>query len=214
MATFVFSLVSSNIVIGYWNIHGVRNKLENKIVIDWVRKHHIVFISEVKTGLPFSVPGYNVIRKMDGADLHRGGTALLVKNNVYSNVKNILCNEDDIWVKLSNIPDLYIGGAYIPPQDSLYYNEISLAKIQEKCMNGKIVILGDFNGRCGRNISNVLERLELPKKYFYDKDLPDPVEKTNGNAEKLLQLCKDTACLIVNNLHCDKKYFKGSRTFR
>ena len=81
-------------------------------------------------------------------------------------------------------------------------------------MNGKIVILGDFNGRCGRNISDVLERLELPKKYFYDKDLPDPVEKPNGNAEKLLQLCKDTACLIVNNLHCDKKYFKGSRTFR
>ena len=71
-------------------------------------------------------------------------------------------------------------------------------------MNGKIVILRDFNGRCGRNISDVLERLELPKKYFYDKDLPDPVEKPNGNAEKLLQLCKDTACLIVNNLHCDK----------
>ena len=34
------------------------------------------------------------------------------------------------------------------------------------------------------------------------------------NAEKLLQLCKDTACLVVNNLHCDNKYFKGSRTFR
>ena len=78
-------------------------------------------------------------------------------------------------------------------------------------MNGKIVILGDFNGRCGRNISDVLERFELPKKYCFDKDLPDPVEKPNRNAEKL---CKDTACLFVNNLHCDKKYFNGSRTFR
>ena len=79
----------------------------------------------------------------------------------------------------------------------MYYNDISLAEIQEKCMNGKIVILGDFNGRCGRNISDVLERFELPKKYCYDKDLPDPVEKPNGNAEKLLKLCKDTACLFV-----------------
>ena len=190
----------------------MRNKLENRKVLDWLRKHHIVFLSEVKTGLPFSVPGYKVIRKMDGADLHRGGTALLVKNN-YNNVKNILWNEDDIWVRLSNIPDLYIGGGaymYIPPQDSLYYNDISLAEIQEKSMNGKIVTLGDFNGRCGRNINAVLERLELPKKYFYDKDLPHPVEKPNGNAEKLFQLCKDTACFIVNNLHCDKKYFNDS----
>ena len=34
-------------------------------------------------------------------------------------MNKIMCNEDDIWIRLSNIPDLYIGGAYFYEKDLL-----------------------------------------------------------------------------------------------
>ena len=97
MAAFVFSVNSPNsFKIGYWNIHGVGNRLENKTVLDWISSHHIIFLSELKTGWQFSVPGYVVIRKTEGNNMHRGGVAVLVKNYIRNYVKNIVCDNDQI----------------------------------------------------------------------------------------------------------------------
>ena len=210
----VFSIKGpSDIMIGYWNIHGVKNKIENELVINWIKKHDIVVLSEVKTALPFTVPGYIVLRK-EGNNPHRGGTVLIVKNSLDKYMKSISCEEDQIWFNLSFLPHIHIGGCYIPPRDSPYYDELYFAKLQEKFLETSVICFGDFNSRCGIAVKDLCENLLLPENNFYDKNLPDPIERPNENGERMLQLCKDSKCVIVNNLHKGEKYFKGSKTFR
>ena len=214
MATIVFSVSGpSNMRFGYWNIHGVRNKLENKLVMSWIIKHDVIFLGEVKTSIQFTVPGYTVIRKTNASNMHRGGVVLLVKNYVYKLIRNVTCDEDQIWIQLAHMHNIQIGGCYIPPQDSQYYTDVHFAKIQEKCMDGdySTLMLGDFNSRCGGNVYRL--QSNMPEDMFYDANLPDQ-GKPNSNGEKLLQLCRDTDCVILNNLHNGQVYYKGCKTFR
>ena len=217
MAACVFSVNSPNsFKIGYWNIHGVGNKLENKTVLDWISSHHIIFLSELKTGWQFSVPGYVVSRKIEGNNMHRGGVAVLVKKYIRNYLKNIVCDNDQIWINCSQMANFHIGGCYIPPCDSPYFSDLHFAKLQEKLMQaqGPIVLIGDFNSRCGKAVNDLLDTEELPEDVFYSEELPDPVERPNGNGIKILQVCRDTNCVILNNLHNGLKYYKSDKTFR
>ena len=66
-------------MLGFWNVNGIRNKLESRNVLQWLLKHDIIFLSETKTNCDFHVPGFNVIiGKMKSPN--RGGVALLVRN--------------------------------------------------------------------------------------------------------------------------------------
>ena len=38
--------------LGFWNIAGVRNKLENECVRNWLYKHGVIVLSETKTRGP------------------------------------------------------------------------------------------------------------------------------------------------------------------
>ena len=72
MATIVFSVsCPSNMRFGYWNIHGVRNKLENKLVMSWIIKHDVIFLGEVKTSIQFTVPGSDMSFFRGSADVPR-----------------------------------------------------------------------------------------------------------------------------------------------
>jgi hypothetical protein len=66
------------------------------------------------------------------------------------------------------------------------------------------VLLGDLNSRCGRQVNGLLEAVNDKKPLYMDP--VDNVNRSNENGYKLLQLCKDMDCIIVNN--CNKSICK------
>lgn len=63
-----------------WNINGVKNKLEKKIVQNLVQKYDIISLNEVKTPLSISFPGYNSFKSSVRGSWERGGTVIFIKN--------------------------------------------------------------------------------------------------------------------------------------
>ena len=62
-------------------------------------------------------------------DRSRGGTAVLIRNSVKNMIKNIdVSIEGQVWIKLSVLPKVQIGGCYIPPPDSPYFDILIFAK--------------------------------------------------------------------------------------
>ena len=93
----------------------------------------IVILAETKSKADSFVPGFKIIHSKKTK--HRcGGVIVLIKNYLYSQVTHIdISVEDQIWFWLRDIPDIMIGGIYIPPSDSLYYFDESISYIQSKC---------------------------------------------------------------------------------
>ena len=66
-----------NISLGFWNIHGMKDKLENDIVRDWFFEHDIVVLTETKSKGSPSVPGFVAI---NNSNSNHGGIAVLIKH--------------------------------------------------------------------------------------------------------------------------------------
>ena len=113
----VFFLVGSpthaQLTIGSWNIHGIGNKFENELCLDLLLKHDLLFLNELKSSQSFGIPGYAVYYS-DNRNARRGGSALLIKNNLVDCISWMDTTTDgQIWLRLSFLPDVIIGGCYI-----------------------------------------------------------------------------------------------------
>ena len=122
---------------------------------------------------------------------------------------------DQIWIKLSFMPNCWIGGYYLPPSDSPYFSDSYFSSIQERCIDSDLqyIILGDFNSRIGPAIHS-LSQDDGVYRITYCEDLPDTIWQPNQNGHKLLQLCRDINCAIVNNARTENSQFNGALTFR
>ena len=100
--------------------------------------------------LKLEVPGFETYRAnhIKGAS-HRGGLAALIKPYVIPYIKTIKQSiVDQIWIEMSILPDTGIGGVYIPPSDSKYFDLSQWADLQACLYEGefsKHVFLGDMN---------------------------------------------------------------------
>ena len=141
---------------GFWNIAGVRQKLENDRVRNWVYKHDIVVLSETKTRGTPSLPGYVAI---NNSKSNHGGIAVLVKSRLYKNVSKIdVTCEGVIAVELSCVPGVRFIGMYNEPTDSLYFRPTTLASIPAHVSSGKsCIVVGDLNSRLGNNVHDIVK---------------------------------------------------------
>jgi len=216
----VFFLVSSptctKLSIGSWNIHGINNKLDNNLTMKWLLNYDLVFLNEIKTSLSFAVPGYKVFVS-DNSNPHRGGTALLIRNNLADSITWMdNATDGQIWLKLSMLPEILIGGCYVPPSDSPYYDISMLANIEAQIMsniNSEFILIGDLNARCGKEVGLLLHT-ETEKVSCRYMQSCDDARVANQNGQHIIQLCKDSHALIVNNLQYGKQMFQGGLTFR
>ncbi len=185
-----------------WNIHAVKNKLENTICLELLAKYDIVVLNEIKTATKFHVPGFNVFLS-DNDNQNRGGTALLVKSYLTKYIQWVdTSSQHQVWINFSIYPKLVIGGCYIPPSDSPYFDIDSYSKIQERVMSNKqyeYVVIGDFNARCGQSVNTILDNLTLSNKWSY-RNLPDPVGRPNTNGQHVIKLCSNLRLVPINNL--------------
>jgi len=199
-------------VLGSWNIHKLSDsKLENAYVYSWIIQHDIILISEIKTLLLFNVTGYKTIMGNHKHSRH-GGIAMLIRNCLFNSICHVDKSCDDqLWFKLSFLPDVLFGGCYILPSDSIHYTDHSIANIQAKCFSSKekCIIFGDINARCGESINELV----TTDTYFNYTPI-DNISRPNSNGSKLLQLCKDCELLVINNLSTCDMEFKSALTFR
>lgn len=201
-----------------WNINGIQNKLSLDSCSTLIKNQDIIFISETKTNLNITVPGFVVYQNNNGNDnsAHRGGICVLIKNYLQNDIKSIDTNEpDQIWVEFHSYPHIIFGGIYIPPVDSQYFNLSSFAYIQSKIFSQRhksFIISGDFNGRFGISNFSVLNELlkELKMNHSYYIDMVDPILRPNHHGKALINLIKDNNIIPLNglkisNIQCDRK---------
>ena len=177
-------------------------------------EHDIVFLCETMTNIPISVPGFVVFNGNSCVNSpNRGGTALLIRNDmsefVYDTDRPI---NDQIWFRLSSIPEMLFGGCYIPPSDSLYYDDQSFSHIVRKRLEHpewKYVLFGDFNSRFGPVIQTLVKH--DPSMNYR---VIDPINNPNQNGNRLLGILRDCDLLIVNNLRYGNLHFDGHLTYR
>ena len=167
----------------------------------------IIALLEIKCGYVFSVAGFSVLRSSNrGA---RGGVAVLVKNRLWSHVFDVQLLNDQVWFKLSLMPDTYIGVCYIPPSDSSYFNSSSFSDLQDQILDSgnRVLIIGDFNSRMP-----ALHRLnDHARGISYARNMDDG---ENAHGRVLFNMCVNQGIYPANHLTHNNRTFDGNKTFR
>ena len=119
-----------------WNINSAKTKLDKLDVYNFLLYYDLICLNEVKTPLHVGIPGYVSYKSKAGtgeAASRRGGTVVLVRNYLSSQVYNVdLSITDQVWLRLRCVPDVMFGFCYIPPSDSPYFNHHSFVTLHEK----------------------------------------------------------------------------------
>ena len=85
-------------------------QFEKDNVYNLVKQYDIVSLNEIKTPLSFSCPGYVSIISRDIENPSRGGTCVLIRNSLSSQVTNVdVSRADQIWLQLKCLPDTLFG---------------------------------------------------------------------------------------------------------
>ena len=187
----------------------MRNKLENRNVLEWIHEHDIVFLGEIKSGKPPCVPGFrSEIAKND--EPSRGGLAVLLKNHIATELSDVdrTVNEQ-VWFSINSLPNIRFCGAYIAPSNSMYSSMGSVANFQAKTTDYKkqYIIAGDLNARFGSKLHELAQG--DPTISYNPVDLGE-----NDNGKSILQICKDQGLCVVNNLETQGRNFKGDLTYK
>ena len=116
--------------------------------------------------------------------------------------------ESQIWLELSLFPNIALGGVYIPPEDSQFFEQTIIANMSAYIESKKnVIIVGDFNARPGTPI--------LPNKrgglYEY-ADIKD--HTVNAPGRNLINLCKEKSLVIANHLRHNESWFGGNLSYR
>ena len=190
------------------------NKLENPRLMHFLRTFDIICLNETKTPLPFTVPGYICYRSV-GENLHRGGCALLIKNNISHLVQQVPTPcEDCIWLRMKCLPNSTIVALYIPPSDSVYHSLAPLTEVQAFLHDNpseKMLLIGDMNARFGDAREEFLHDKVLPANTRYQPSA-DPIENPNENARYALSSL--SSLLLVNGLTMGSKSHQSELTYR
>lgn len=76
---------------------------------------------------------------------------MLVKSKLAESISRVDTDtEGQIWITFSWWLNMKLGGVYIPPEDSPYYQPVHFGNlVQHSAGADKIVVMGDFNSRVG-----------------------------------------------------------------
>ena len=109
----------------------------------------MIWLSETKKCFNVSVPGFRVFYNPSKHGSHRGRIMLLIKDKVLEYVKCIdMDTEGQIWVIMNFLVCYKLGGVYIPPVDSPYFEQADIGALAAHTLDsGNVVALGDFIAR-------------------------------------------------------------------
>ena len=134
---------------------------------------------------------------------------MLVKNTLLGIISHVdMDAEDQIWVVLSWMPELKIGGVYIPPDYSLYFQDVQYGVLTQRTVDdGSIIVMGDFNARVGTLVFK--DDRDNCYKYRGIKD-----NGTNNHGRTLSNICHNNMMVVANHLHHRGRQLGGDLSFR
>ena len=200
-----------------WNINAVKTKLEKTNVYDMIKEYDLISLNEIKTPLKISCPGYISLTSRDMSNPSRGGTCVLIKNQLISQVSGLdLSIPDQVWLQLKYLPGILFGFVYVPPHDSPYFSETSFSAIQEKLKTvssvNECIIVGDINARLGKKLRELPDDLDINDLSY--PTIPDPIQTANTNANIIYSMCCEEKLAIVNNAKIKNKHFNSKLTYK
>ena len=189
----------------------MKNKFTEDDVIKLFKKIDILIINETHFNQRIKCPP-NFLYVGRSAKVEskspRGGVAIY-KNIELTLTLDVLCDSlrDCVIVGLKDT-DLVIAAQYIPPSNSIYYNEIymeNLSLIYEKYKSSNLLLTGDLNSRVG-------------SVNYSDNNLfhaPNPDTISNASGCKLMKWVEDGRkdMILLNGLKCENKRFDTDFTF-
>ena len=156
------------------------------------------------------MPGFHVVRsQVIPGEENRGGVAVLFKNAIWSQVYDVHKLKDQIWFRLAHLKDFRFGAVYIPPRDSLYYSNDSLALVHQMLNIDNIpaIMIGDFNAR----IKNLNIFTETEQELSYSENVDNGF---NLNGKDLADLCIGRGLKPLNHMNYKNRRFDGKLTYR
>ena len=181
-------------------------------------KTDFMFLTETWSDKEINIPGFKTFvsdpttPRTDRPSRMSGGVTLLVKLKYEKYVSIEKKSKNYIWCKVSkdllnNNRDLFLCGAYIPPEKSFYFDQEIFDELENDVINflskGNTILLGDFNGRTstlndfvskdGNNYTNDLSDDSLQPKNRLNFD-----NTINNHGLQLINICKNTDMRILN----------------
>ena len=194
---------------GYWNIRGVKNKLENDDLLTKFLKYDVLWVAEIKSSINAHIPGFICYRNTERYTNH-GGICVYLKNALEKYISSVHFDGDNtIWVCFVFQPDIMFGASYIPPEDSSYFRPQMFGRLQSvlKTEGKSFILFGNFNSKI-----DSLKDLTEDRLYFrYPDQFP---QNHNNHGAKLKSICADNNMLVVNNLVTPGKHFDNGPNFR
>lgn len=175
----------------------------------FILKFDIVWILESKMYFELNVPGFNIYRNVSREGHHRGGVVMLVKSKLMDSVLQVDTKEEgQIWVVLSCLPALKLGGVYIPPSDSPYYSPAQYGALAGHTADkDQVIALGDFNARVAKP-----QLTDGNGNQYHYQGVRD--NELNEHGRTLLNICNNNGLVVANHLCCDRKLLGGDLSFR
>ena len=182
-----------------------------------IKEYDLISLNEIKTPLKISCPGYISLTSRDMSNPSRGGTCVLIKNQLISQVSGLdLSIPDQVWLQLKYLPGILFGFVYVPPHDSPYFSETSFSAIQEKLKTvssvNECIIVGDINARLGKKVRELPDDLDINELSY--PTIPDPIQTANTNANIIYSMCCEEKLAIVNNAKIKNKHFNSKLTYK
>jgi exonuclease III len=211
-----------------WNIEGLKSKLYNYDIIEFLKIYDVIGIQETwdlepnyceDQFLDFAIFS-SAAKKSYAGGRPMGGITVFVKNTISKYFKRV-CNEFNFGLMLlidkslfELERDILYVSLYIPPDCSPFYNDITLTGLQQlelflienKLLDLELMLSGDFNARTGDLCDFTTSTNDIPElKEFndiFDNDIGvkrvSRDTKTNKFGHELLNFCKVFSCYIVN----------------
>ena len=169
----------------------------------------MIWLSETKTCLNVSVPGFRVYYNPSKHGTHRGGIILLMKDSLVDYIKCIdMDTEGQIWVVLAFIVNYKLGGVYINPDDSPYFQQSDLGALASHTIDiSNTIVMGDINARVA--VPNLVNSVNVPYIYSGVVDRRD-----NARGRSLLNMCANNNMVIGNHLLYNGRQLGGNLSFR
>lgn len=187
----------------------MKDKLQDPEILEFILKFDIVWILEAKKYFNSSVPGFTLYRNVSREGQHRGGIVMLVKSKLAESISRVDTEtEGQMWVVFSWWPNMKLGGVYIPPEDSPYYQPVHFGTLARHAADSdKVVVMGDFNSRVGTpRIKDKNDNM-----YSYG-DVSDIV--VNEHGKSLINVCNNNALVVANHLHHRGRQLGGDLSFK
>ena len=197
------------ILLGTWNVQGIRNKTEEIMKAITELKEDIIILTETKkkgSGLEIQGPYIHLYTGVPKEKHAQRGVSIMVKKKFRRCITNWEAIDENIIKMNINLFNkrLTILGVYVISDDAKeqkkeeFYTKLN-GIIAEIGNSREIIMAGDFNGRTGRQIKNQVVG-------------PYGEERVTDNGERLISFCVQNSLKILNGFFQHKEIHKYTRT--